>query len=236
MDTRRRRGFFAAVVASRPFAEDRPLRRQVHRLCGTDPEIPAEVLDAIATFGLGAEAADVEFSAVKFQSPWAEPGHYVAQAEAAVGTCSRTSGPAAWSKGALFLRCTGIPPARSVASAAGGLWERGMLVFAMDTLYRATGDPTISRRLKTEWAGSRGSLPPRNSRPPAARYTPHATMSGWDALYYLCSTAIRATATRWSAPRDWSTTPSGDGSTTNWEEVFGTTMSGKQNRSTRSRS
>ena len=48
------------------------------------PKIPSQVLTAIERFGVGVEAADVRFWGLKFQSPWAEPGHFTAQAEAAV--------------------------------------------------------------------------------------------------------------------------------------------------------
>jgi predicted alpha-1,6-mannanase (GH76 family) len=153
------------------------------------PEIPPAVLDAIARFGVGAEAAEVRFSDLTFESPWAEPEHYTAQAEAAVDdllthfwTGGLTAGCIVPTSHGYPLPCS-TPPGS--ARARGGLWERAMMAFAMDSLYRANGDPTISQRLRTEWTRLKTLFTPEELEAAGGPLHPACDDSGWDALYYL---------------------------------------------------
>jgi predicted alpha-1,6-mannanase (GH76 family) len=148
------------------------------------PELPAVVLDAVATFGLGAEAADVEFSALKFQSPWAEAGHYAAQAEAAIGDLTSHFWTGGLDQGCIVPTSHGYP-AFDPSNARGGLWERAMMAFAMDTFHRATGDPTIPRRLNSEWARLKRLYTVEELEAAGGPLHPACDDVGWDALYYL---------------------------------------------------
>ena len=87
------------------------------------PEIPAKVLDSIATFGVGADAADAEFSAIKFQSPSAEPGIHVARAEAAMKDLLAHFWVGGLDQGCIVPTSHGYP-APGLPNARGGLWER----------------------------------------------------------------------------------------------------------------
>lgn len=148
------------------------------------PPIPARLWETIAAVGVGAEVADVDFSAVKFQSPWAEPGHDVAQAEAAVGDLLAHFWTGGLEQGGIVPTSHGYP-ACDAAHARGGLWERAMAAFALDTLYRATGDATLDRRLKTEWVRLKKLYTPEELEAAGGPLHPACDDSGWDALYYL---------------------------------------------------
>ena len=55
----------------------------------------------------------------------------------------------------------------------------------LDTLYRATGDATIDRRLKTEWARLKKLYTAEELEAAGGPLHPACDDSGWDALYYL---------------------------------------------------
>ena len=153
------------------------------------PEIAPAVLDAIARVGVGAEAAEVHFSDLKFQSPWAEPDHYTAQAEAAVDDLLTHFWTGGLQQGCIVPTSHGYPfscpaPPGSTTS-RGGLWERGMLIFAMDGLYRANADPTIAQRLRTEWTRLKNLYTPEELEAAGGPLHPACDDSGWDALLYL---------------------------------------------------
>ena len=95
LDTRRRRGFRLAGVPGRRFAQGGLVRRQISRLRRADAGNPARGSGCDHRFGVGAEAADVRFSDLKLQSPWAQPDHYTARPRRRWKTCWPTSGRAA---------------------------------------------------------------------------------------------------------------------------------------------
>ena len=77
------------------------------------------------------------------------------------------------------------PAPSGSARSRGGLWERAMMVFAMDGLYRATGDPTIAQRLQTEWTRLKTLYTPEELEAAGGPLHPACDDSGWDALFYL---------------------------------------------------
>ena len=148
------------------------------------PEIPALVLDSISAFGLRAEAADVEFSALEFQSPWSEPGVQVVRAEAAVGDLLSHFWIGGLDQGSIVPTSHGyaVP---DLSNARGGLWERAIMAFVLDTMHRATGDPTIARRLRGEWARLKRLYTVEELEAAGGPLHPACDDAGWDALYYL---------------------------------------------------
>lgn len=153
------------------------------------PEIPRAVLDAITRFGVAAEAADVRFSGLKFESPWAVPDHYTAQAETAVDDLLAHFWTGGLKQGCIVPTSHGYPlsgPAPAgPAQPRGGLWERAMMIFALDALDRASGDPTIAQRLQTEWTRLKNLYTPEELEAAGGPLHPACDDSGWDALLYL---------------------------------------------------
>ncbi len=148
------------------------------------PEIPRAVLDPLAAFGVGADGADVEFSGLKFDSPAEQPGHYAIQAEAAVADLLKNFWSGGFDHGCIVPTSHGFP-APVLPDPRGGLWERGMMLFAMDTLHRATGDVTIARRLKSEWNRIKRLYTAEELEAAGGPLHPACDDTGWDAMLYL---------------------------------------------------
>ena len=149
----------------------------------TTPEIPSEVLKSLFTFGLGAETSDVEFSAIRLQSPWSEPTADVVRAEAAMEDLLAHFWTGGLENGCIVPTSHGYPAriARTRMEDCGG----AMMVFAMDTLHRATGDPTLAHRLRTEWSRLKRLYTIEELEAAGGPLHPAADDAGWDALLYL---------------------------------------------------
>jgi predicted alpha-1,6-mannanase (GH76 family) len=152
------------------------------------PKIPGKVLEAIDRFGVGVEAADVHFSRLKFQSPWAEPDHFTAQAEAAMEDLLSHFWTGGLQQGGVVLCSHGYPAAMPLSAAEpprGTLWDRGMVILALDGLHRATGDPTISRRVKTEWTQMKRLFKPEELEDAGGPLHHACDDTGWNAMAYM---------------------------------------------------
>jgi predicted alpha-1,6-mannanase (GH76 family) len=162
------------------------------------PEIPAAVFDAIVHFGVGADATDVAFSALKFQSPAVPPGHYAAQAEAAMLDLVKHYWSGGLGEGCITPTWSGYN-APHLPDPRGGLWERGMLIFAMDTFYRATGDAIARRRLELEWQRIKNLYTAEELAAAGTRTHLACDDVGWDAKLYL--TLYRASGDAYALDR-----------------------------------
>jgi predicted alpha-1,6-mannanase (GH76 family) len=148
------------------------------------PPIAPAIHRAIARFGIGAEAAEVQFSAVKFESPAVVPEHYTAQAQAAMMDLVKNFWSGGLGQGCIVPTSHGYRAA-DLPDPRGGLWERGMLIFAIDALYRANHDPLLRRRLELEWRRIKGLYTPEELEAAGTRIHPACDDSGWDARIYL---------------------------------------------------
>jgi predicted alpha-1,6-mannanase (GH76 family) len=148
------------------------------------PETPDKVLDSIAVFGLGAQKADVDFSDIVFQSPAVEPNADEVRAAAAVGDLLAHFWTGGLDQGYIIPTSHGYP-APDLTNARGGIWERATMAFALDTLHRANHDPTIARRLRTEWARLKRLYTAEELEAAGGSLHPASDDAGWDALYYL---------------------------------------------------
>jgi predicted alpha-1,6-mannanase (GH76 family) len=162
------------------------------------PEIPAAVLDAIVRFGVGADATDVAFSALKLQSPRAPPGHYAVQAEAAMLDLVKHYWSGGLGEGCITPTWSGYSGPH-LPDPRGGLWERGMLIFALDTFYRASGDAIARRRLEREWQRIKSLYTAEELEAAGTRTHLACDDVGWDAKMYL--TLYRSSGDRYALDR-----------------------------------
>jgi predicted alpha-1,6-mannanase (GH76 family) len=67
----------------------------------------------------------------------------------------------------------------------GGMWERAMMIFALDTYYRSTRDQIAKYRIQSEWSWIKRHYNPRELTTAGNSVQPACDDSGWDALLYL---------------------------------------------------
>ena len=148
------------------------------------PELTAGSLDSATFFGVGTEATDADFSHLKSESPFTEPGHYTAQAEAAMADLVKNYWVGGLGDGCIKPTWNGYSAA-VLPDARGGLWERGMVIFAMDTLHHVTADAVLRRRLELEWQRIKRLYSAADLE--AAGTTLHLSCDdvGWHAALYL---------------------------------------------------
>jgi predicted alpha-1,6-mannanase (GH76 family) len=135
-------------------------------------------------YGVGAYASDVEFSGLKFETPYSPPGHYTALAQSAVQDLLKnywTGGP---DDGCIAPTYSGYT-APVLPMPRGGMWERGMMTFALDSYYRATGDAVTKRRIKAEWARMKRIYTKEELTSAGGQIHPACDDSGWDASLYM---------------------------------------------------
>lgn len=131
-----------------------------------------------------AETAGAGFSSIRLESPWKTPRHFVEQAESAVFDLLTHFWSGGLEQGCILPTMHGYS-APNLTDPRGGLWERAMMAFSLDTLHRATGDPTLSLRLKAEWARLNRLYTPEELEAAGGPLHPACDDTSWDALYYL---------------------------------------------------
>lgn len=67
----------------------------------------------------------------------------------------------------------------------GGMWERGMMIFALDSYYRSSRDPIVKYRIQSEWNWIKRVYTPSELTTAGNSVQPACDDSGWDALLYL---------------------------------------------------
>jgi len=169
----------------------------------TTAPIAPSVLDSLSVFGLGSYATDIEFSDVKFENnvkstvleknsfkkvPSATlpkgHGHYITQGNAAISDMMRNFWKGGPKDGNIVPTYNGYT-AEVLPMPRGGMWERGVMIFAMDSLYRATGDPVLRQRLQSEWNRIKKVYTKDELEAAGSSLHPACDDSGWDAMLYM---------------------------------------------------
>jgi hypothetical protein len=136
-----------------------------------------------AMFGLGTYASDVEFSDIKFSTPYSPPGHYTAQAKGVVDDLVKNFWIGGPDEGCIVPTYSGYPGTIAILP-NGGMWERGMMVFALDAYFQATGDPLTKHRIASEWARMKRVYTMKELVEAGGNIHPAADDCGWDAALY----------------------------------------------------
>lgn len=148
------------------------------------PEIPLNLGDSLSVYGLAAIDADVDFLHLKLQSPIHESNRYISQANSAMRELIGHYWQGGPDDGDIQPTYNGYPIAGQPDD-RGGMWERSILVFDIDTLYRATGDSLLRRRLAAEWNWTKRQYTSRELQAAGSGVHPACDDTGWDALQYL---------------------------------------------------
>ena len=172
------------------------------RYYGSAPPIPKQVLDSLTAFGVGSYATDIEFSNIRFVNealdiggdkdikkvpPAKLPngrGHYTAQAKAAMSDLVRNFWKGSQTEGNVIPTYNGYT-SDVLPMPRGGIWERGMMIFCMDALYRATGDPVLRQRMLSEWQRMKRVYTVQELEAAGSSVHPACDDSGWDAMLYM---------------------------------------------------
>lgn len=155
----------------------------------TTPEIDQSVFAAIAEIGVGSYASKVNFYNIEYESlakmPPAISGHYASLARSAMDDLNKNFWRGDPKTGNILPTYNGYFAAK-LPLPRGGLWERGMMIFCMDTLYHATNDPIIRSQLSSEWSRIKRIYTIKELEQPGNN-TPHPACddTGWDARLYM---------------------------------------------------
>ncbi|HIZ19789.1 MAG TPA: hypothetical protein H9674_02905 [Firmicutes bacterium] len=76
-------------------------------------------------------------------------------------------------------------PSDTLPDDRGGLWERGMIIFAMDGLYTLTGDPMLKERIISEWQRIESLYTVEQLEAAGTSLHPAVDDCGWHAMLYL---------------------------------------------------
>jgi hypothetical protein len=122
--------------------------------------------------------------------PAADRDYHVRIAKAAVGDLLRHYwvGDAATGH---ILETHGGYGGQHLPDPRGGLWERAMLVFALDSLYQVTRDPDLRRRIAADWKTTKSRFSAEELESCGTGINPACDDCGWSARLYL--TAYRNT-------------------------------------------
>ena len=149
------------------------------------PDINATDLDSLTVCGLLANSGQFEFCNPRIVSPTPALGHFQSMATAAVDdllTHFWIGGP---DTGYIVPTAHGYPGEDLGKLARGGLWERGMMLFALENLYRATGDTLLLRRINADWQRTKKIFTAAEMEAAGGPIHPACDDSGWDAWMYL---------------------------------------------------
>ena len=118
--------------------------------------------------------------------------HYRKQAVAAVNDLLKNFWTGDAATGQIVNTWHGYPKYER-GDARGGLWERGTMYFALENLWRITGDPALRQRLRADWQRTKKVFPPEKLEACGQDSSTNWAVddAGWSALMYLA--AYRAT-------------------------------------------
>jgi len=146
--------------------------------------LPASILDAVNCIGLAGIDAKLQYSNIHVAGPIPDKGHYLSQAQTAMDSLIDHYWIGGPDTGYIVPTYSGYPVAGQ-ADARGSMWERELMVFSMDTLYRATGDPILKRRLQAQWNWIKTKFAPDELQAAGTSIHAGSDDTGWDALAYL---------------------------------------------------
>lgn len=142
--------------------------------------------DDIKKFGIGIQKAAASFTNIICNSNYNLYGQYVLMAKTAVDDLLFNFWRGGPSTGHTLPTWNGYP-SDVLPDPRGGLWERGMLMLCMDSLYKVTGDPVLKERIISEWRRIKELYSIEELEAAGSSLHPACDDCGWHAnLYLLC--------------------------------------------------
>jgi predicted alpha-1,6-mannanase (GH76 family) len=147
------------------------------------PRIQSSILDSIESFGVECDGGESAFDSLVITTPYEQPGHYTAQAEAAMLDLIKNFWCGGLGDGCIRPGSHGWPTPNDPK---GGIWDRGQLLFCFDTLYDANHDPNLRQRLSLEMAHLQKYFKPED----VDKAGSHPDMiacddCGWNGLFFM---------------------------------------------------
>ncbi len=140
----------------------------------------------IRKIGLGAYKAGVSVTKFAVNPRYNTYGDYTRMARGAMDDLLFHFWKGGPSKGNILPTWNGYP-SDVLPDARGGLWERGMIMLCMDSLYKITGDPILKERIMAEWWRIKRLYTAEELEAAGSNLHPANDDCGWHAnLYLLC--------------------------------------------------
>ncbi|MCL5033123.1 MAG: glycoside hydrolase family 76 protein [Thermotogae bacterium] len=145
--------------------------------------------DAINNATVLFEKKDINNGNNKVSYTDATPTHYIQIAEAAVNDLIRNYWVGTPKNGYIIPTWNGYPVNEKSTTneimKKGGMWERGIMIFAINNLYHATGNPTLKEYIASEWNYIKKNYTLTELETPGGMLTTAVDDCGWDAMLYL---------------------------------------------------
>ncbi len=147
------------------------------------PSFSSHVLSGIKRIGLqthsiAATISDIHISPFPYESK-----SYVLMADEAIRDLVNHYWKGGPGTGHIIPTWNGWPSRHFFSQ--GGMWERGMMIFALDAYYRTARDPIVKSRIQSEWNWIKRVYTPSELTTAGNSVQPACDDSGWDALLYL---------------------------------------------------
>lgn len=138
----------------------------------------------VASFGLSVTQAEAVVKRVALGADYKVSGEYVDMARQAMDDLLGHFWSGGPETGNILPTWNGYP-SDILPDKRGGLWERGMIIFCMDSMYKISGDPVLKERIISEWRRIKELYTPEQLEAAGTNLHPAVDDCSWHAMLYL---------------------------------------------------
>lgn len=138
----------------------------------------------IASFGFSVTQACASVKRVALAADYKANGEYVDMAQRAMDDLLGHFWSGGPETGNILPTWNGYP-SDVLPDERGGLWERGMIILCMDSMYKISGDPILKERISAEWRRIKELYTPEQLEAAGTSLHPAVDDCAWHAMLYL---------------------------------------------------